>query len=580
MKRRQFLKTVGTAGPATILASGGSAAAESAPPSGRSEPRVFFYDDGRHASGLYQMATPLEPEDLAFAVDQLVDSGVDTLLYSAGLEGGTVQYGSQVAPMWGANVDTWVHIIFYRASRNLHQLVAHGHDPMQFFCDRCQEKKIWYLPTCPVCILGGDRATHIGYGRTSDFALDNPQFRVGEDDRPNKQHLGRFFGPRRLNFLHKEVRDERFRIFEELLSRYPTDGVELDLSIDNEFGPLCRFDQVEKLAPILTGWIADLRKVADQAQKIQGRRKRIYVRIPAGSRKNWKILGFEVETWVREGLVDGLICLSPYKKETREDSVILLQQDIDLSTVLEVTRDTSCRVLAGLTGYLGRPLEKSITPEMLWTAAALTYDQGADGFGLANGSFNPNGWPWSAEDYQTLRLLGHPDMLATADKTYHTPSLASGHSGRTGMFGMTEILLPQNLKLGGKVDVPVRIVDDLARWNGLGRVRKVRLRMHMGGMDPALHELSVRLNGETLSENRRREIDLHFRILKNTIAGPYGYILEYQLDPDMLKKGQNMVSVSLDRQDPKLNSTVSLHDLDIHIQYRLHRHFERETIEY
>ena len=580
MKRRKFLQTVSAAAPATVLGSSNSATANPQSWSGRSEPKVFFYDDGRHASGLYQFASPLEPEDLVFAVDQLVDSGVDTLLYSAGLEGGVVQYGSQVAPLWGDNVDTWVHLIFYRASRNLHQLVASGHDPMKLLCDRCQEKDIWYLPTCPVCILGGERSVQIGYGRSSNFVLDNPQFWVGEDDHPQARLLGRFFRPSRMNFLHPEVRQERFRIFEELLSRYETDGVELDLSIDNEFGPLSPFWDVERLAPILTRWIADLREVADQAEKDQGRRKRIYVRIPAGPSKNWKIVGFEVETWVKEGLVDGLVCLSPYKKETPQDSIILLEQDIDLSAALETRKATSCRVLAGLSGYLGRQLESSVTAEILWTAAALAYDRGADGFGLVNGSFHPNGWPWSAEEYQTLRLLGHPDLLATADKTYHAPSLAAGNSGRTGLFGMIEALLPQTLALGKTVDVPVRVADDLERWNSLGRVKTVRLRLRMGGMDPALHDVQVQLNGKPLPQSERREIDLHFRILKNLIPGPYGYILEYPLAPEALRKGVNTVSVTLGKRDPKLDSAVGLHDLDIHIEYRLHRHFERHTIEY
>jgi len=59
-----------------------------------------------------------------------------------------------------------------------------------------------------------------------------------------------------------DVRQERFLIFQELLSRYETDGVELDLSIDNEFGPFCKFGKVDRLAPILTEWISELREVA------------------------------------------------------------------------------------------------------------------------------------------------------------------------------------------------------------------------------------------------------------------------------------------------------------------------------
>src|SRR5205823_4865474 len=111
MQRRQFLQALGAAAPGALA---GQLPAANAPTPGArpAEPRVFFYDDGRHASGLYQFAPPLTPADFTFTVDQLVASGVDTLLYMAGLEGGVVQYDSRVAPKWGDNVRQWQHPIF------------------------------------------------------------------------------------------------------------------------------------------------------------------------------------------------------------------------------------------------------------------------------------------------------------------------------------------------------------------------------------------------------------------------------------------------------------------------------------
>ena len=196
-------------------------------PSHPGEPRVFFYDDGRHASGLYQFAPPLTPEDFTFTVDQLVEAGVDTLFYSVGTEGGVVQYDSRVAQKWGDNVEYWQHEIFYRASRTLRQLISDGYDPIELLSRRCREKGIWFIPTLCVCTVGGNREADSGYGRKSDFAYNNPKFQVGPDDDPRARKPARFFGPNRFNFLHPEVRQERFLIAEELLSRYQTDGLEL-----------------------------------------------------------------------------------------------------------------------------------------------------------------------------------------------------------------------------------------------------------------------------------------------------------------------------------------------------------------
>ena len=104
------------------------------------EPRVFTFDDGRHAASLYQFEPPLEPSDFTLNVDQLADSGVDTLIYFAVLEGGVVMYDSHVAQKWGDNVVKWTHTVWYRAGRNIQQLVADGHDPLKLLCDRCTKK--------------------------------------------------------------------------------------------------------------------------------------------------------------------------------------------------------------------------------------------------------------------------------------------------------------------------------------------------------------------------------------------------------------------------------------------------------
>lgn len=577
MKRRNFIRTMSLTAPTALLASPslasapGLTAGASGRPSG--EPKVFFYDDGRHASGLYQFAPPLSPEDIGYAVDQLADAGVDTLFYSAGPEGGVVQYDSKVAAKWGDNVDLWTHEIFYRAARTLHQLVADGYDPMKLVCDRAHQKGIWFMPTICVCIIGGERSVDNGMGRKSDFVYNHPQYQVGPDDDPRAKKPARFFGPNRMNFLHPEVRKERFAICEELLSRYETDGIELDLSIDNDFGPFCRFREVGQLAPVLTQWIAELRAVAQKAEQAQKRRKRIYVRIPAGPRSSWDVVGFEVANWVSRKLVDGLVCLTTYRS--------MLDQDIDLAAAVELTRGTPCRVLSGFEGSLGRQLESNATAPMIWAAAANAYDRGADGFGICEGMWAPNGWPWTGEDYQTLRILGHPDILATANKIYRARSLARGSTLPESIFALKGPVLPRELRQGESLEVPLRLADDLGRWHALERVAAVRLRVRFGNIEPSLNEVRVEFNGRMLPESILRKIDLHFRVLKMGAVNPYGYVYEYQLTPDLYpKRGDNQVKVTLVKRDPKLKLPFDVYDVDCSIDYRLHRHFEETPIEY
>ena len=70
--------------------------------------------------------------------EQLASSGVDTLIWLAGVEGGNVIYDSKVAPLWGSNVETWTHPVWFRGWKNPQALIAEGHDPLALLCNNCR----------------------------------------------------------------------------------------------------------------------------------------------------------------------------------------------------------------------------------------------------------------------------------------------------------------------------------------------------------------------------------------------------------------------------------------------------------
>ena len=164
---------------------------------------MLLYDDGRHASPLYQYAPPLTPDDFVITVDQLADSGVDTLVYAAGLEGGTQIYDSRVAQTWGDNVKQWTHPVWYRAGRHLKQLIDDGHDPLELICQRAHQQKLLLLAGNWISLQGADRATAGGRGRQSDFVFDHAQFEVG----PEKDPRARYAHPRRFSCLRIECKN-------------------------------------------------------------------------------------------------------------------------------------------------------------------------------------------------------------------------------------------------------------------------------------------------------------------------------------------------------------------------------------
>ena len=527
------------------------------------EPRVFMFDDGRHKASLYQMEPPLSPEDLVYNVDQLVDSGVDTLVYSAGLEGGVVLYDSRVAPKWGDNVTSWTHTVWYRAARNIRQLIADGYDPLKLLCDRSHEKGVWFIVANWVNFPGGDRETDGGLGRKSDFVYEHPEFQVGaeRDPRSGSQYSWGSI-PTRFSFLHPEVRNERFVVFREMLSRYETDGVLLNLI---DYAPFCKFSEVGQLAPVLTQWVRDLRGVASEAERDQGRRKRIYVHIPSHP-DAWAAVGYDVPTWVSDNLVDGLVCQSGLSHGP-------IDQDTDLSDAVDLVRDTDCRVLVALRGGGTAPL--------IWAAAANAYAQGADGIGFGGSSWSMSGWPWTGPEYQTLRLLGHPDMLATADKHYMVRQDVGGRPMGSDWAPGVAPSLPQTLVEGKPVEVQLRISDDLARWHALGRVESVLLQVHITSLEASLNEVLVHLNGEELPDSALRLKDVTYRQLRVGSTGPYGYKYEFRLAPEHFPKpGHNTVKVTLAKRDRNIALDFDVYDVACTVRYRIHRHFEREPVDY
>jgi hypothetical protein len=564
MQRRRFLQTLGAAPPVALATQATLAAGTPTGATGKGpdEPKVMFYDDGRHAAPVYQYAGPLKPEDFLVTVDQLVGSGFDSLVYFAGLEGGIALYDSKVAQSWGDNVEKWKHPVWYRGARHLQALIAAGQDPLRLICDRCHEKGLWCIAANYIGLQGNDREIGGSFGRQSDFVYDHPQFRVGKDSDPRAGPLD----PKRFSFLHAGLREERLRVFNELFTRYETDGVEVNLV---EFVPFCKFHQVGQLAPVLTEWFRELRALATRAEQVQGRRKRIYVRIPEHPAA-WKLLGYEVPVWVEEQLVDGLVCLPGLMESPME-------QDVDLEAAVGLTRGTTCRVIGGMSQIVGRQFHYNASQTMIWAAAANVYRGGADGFAVVTYCWFPNGWPWTAQEYETTRRLAHPELLAHADKHYHVRSrprqAGPAHDWLPGM-GQS---LPMGLQEGEPVSVEFSIADELVAADAEGKIDAVHLRIRLTNVEPALNEIRMELNGKRLPEESLRLHDCIYRQHESGTINPYGYIYDFRLAAvDFPVPGRNRVSVTLLRQDPLVDWEIDLYDVDCIVKYRIHRDFDLE----
>jgi len=541
-----------------------------------SEPKVFNVDDGRHMAALYQFQPPLTPDDITLNLDQMISSGMDTLIYIAGLVGGSVLYDSKVTQKIGDNVNKWVHPVYYRTSRNLQRLVSDGYDPLKLLCDRANENGLWFLASAWNTVTGGVREPYIWEGGNSDFAFDNPHLQVGEDKDPRSEHTD----STRFNFLHTEVREERFILFKEMLSAYETDGIVLNFT---ELVPLCKFSEVNSLSSVLTQWISRLRNVASKAESDQNRRKMIYAKVPSHP-DACSMLGIEIKKWVSSKLVDGLICQSSLMPNP-------MDQHCDLKWIKSVVSNSNCRILVGTSMEIGRHFSRVATPQMINATAANAYAEGADGFGFISGGSLINGWPWSGSTYETIRVFGNPDLLSTSDKIYRARSIAKHpntpnfsrypQDGPTDWTPGSGIILPITLSEGKPVEIPIVVSENLQKRNKEERVEKVELKVRISGLEPDLNDISIQLNNHILPKEFLQLEDLTFRYMNGDLVAPYGFVYRYGLTPKYYPEiGRNFITITLKKRDPNIEPPFQIYDIDLTIKYKPHRNFNSDGLNY
>ena len=207
------------------------------------QPRIMFYHDGRHPL-IYMYEPPMQKEEYEAAVDELVGTPVDALMFCLG-DGRTVLHDTKVGELWGHNVEKWPHIIFRRAHQNAKHLIESGNDPLRIVCDRAHAKGMLIYPTLLVQQGRGSRDQDV---RCSNFRFDNPHLEIGAHGDLDAD----FPGLTCLDFKHEEVREERFALIEETLNNYPIDGFELQLNYTPYyFHP----DEVEAGREIMTAWV-------------------------------------------------------------------------------------------------------------------------------------------------------------------------------------------------------------------------------------------------------------------------------------------------------------------------------------
>ncbi|MBX7207821.1 MAG: family 10 glycosylhydrolase [Verrucomicrobiaceae bacterium] len=384
---------------ATILAFAISLPARAEPPKPRNgEKLIIINDDGFSSfySGRYKTAEDLRKQMLGLRGTQVA---VFEWCIAAGSR---VNFPSKTSELIGTGVTEFPRRGDRLAAETLHKLAGEGMDTLQVVAAACHEAGV--LCYASLRMNGDYPASWMGEALprmlNSTFWWQHPEFRVrgkkGEDQT-------------KLSYAFPEVRAFKLGILREAAGR-DIDGIDLDfLRHPPCFGyeePLitafkARHGQdprnlatddprwLQLRAGIMTGFLRDVRKILDDAGQAKGRHLGLGARVDWKEYKTW---GCDIDTWLKEGLLDYLVIAQH----------TLGGYEFDIAPFVQKAEGTGCAILFGeeailsghdttseedkliAAGKMKPPPRAALSLEQYQSRAARWYAAGADGVHLFN----------------------------------------------------------------------------------------------------------------------------------------------------------------------------------------------------
>jgi len=256
--------------------------------------RVIYNQDCTNLFGIVK--EPIEPRHVDRMVNEVADGGADLLLVNPNAQ--RVNYPSRVwqtfwdgyapgrreffGPVPDADVpgrEAWVS--------QMKRLADQGCDYLARALARCRKKRI--TPGVTVRMNDMHDVPWPGSNLFGKFYMAHPELRLQNPSVCGWSATG-------LNYEHKAVRDHYLALIRELAGGYDFDVLELDFLRFHCYFPRRDFD---RHCAIMTGFVRDVRAILSES----GRPIELMARVATHPAAAYE-LGFDVQAWAREGLVD------------------------------------------------------------------------------------------------------------------------------------------------------------------------------------------------------------------------------------------------------------------------------------
>jgi hypothetical protein len=405
-----------------------------------------------------------------------------------------------------------------------------GLDQYIEFCRKNDYEAFWAMRTNDTHDAGRDEH---GQNRWNSnlWKQAHPELLFG-----SREKLPPFGGWSALDFAQQPVREKFYDLVAEVSQNYPVDGVVLDF-----FRHLPTFKSTgwganeasDEERAALTDVLRRLRDKRDKTGAEQGRPVLLAVRTP-DTPEYCRALGLDIETWMKEGLIDIWIATGYFRLDEWENIAAFGHKyDIPVWASIDESRVMGRDNRNDLAAYRARVMNA-------WRG-------GVDTIWIFNYFYFPKDAHFSllneAADIETLALTDKvyfPDGRGQ-DMAWRYLKDGSSYYKRARAF---DPQFPEKLKPGQSRIVELRIGDDLsvaARHN-----RTVNLTLSLRA-DDVPDDLKVAVNDAALERVAKRD----------------GWI-DFKVQPEQVKLGLNLVEIGLSDDsagEPKLN------DLQLAINY-------------
>ena len=340
-----------------------------------------------------------------------------------------------------------------------------------------------------------------------------------------------------LNYAEPLVREEFFKIAEEICQNYEIDGLMFDFFrhlphfMSTAWGGIASNEERE----MMNSLFRDIREMADEIGAERGRPILLIVRTP-DSPDYSSALGLDVEQWMAEDLIDIWVATGYFRLQDWEDTVAIAKQyDVPVWASLDESRVTS-----------------SYNSKECYRARVMNaWNAGVDSIYLFNFSYSP-GTP----QFNLLNEIGNSRQLAYLDKTYVPDPRGAYWTANYLNGGESFFTRPLGPSPSNPYTLPYDIATEIIL--GVGDDVYGALRDDIS----VTAELELDVNGLDLSS----ELEVKFNNTIVTATLPTARPLEYVILPTLINNGNNSILITPSKETGPY-PTILLEDVSLRIVY-------------